>query len=220
MAAFLYFVGRENIRPFSDNKYFKETGLCGIFEGSRNLSIPTAEGPEGPTGTMLSPGPMLPGEMCYDKEKQEWRPSLCGKYWVGFIKDKKPTPMDLQRKSLVKGEEIAGGWVAPQARLLPCQWIPCEDGTWTEGPEEKYKRLWEISEFVWDGMSDDDKFKQEVSPVLKDLCVEIMAFNYRIGKLEAFLCGLTTDTYACSIVRSLLDIRSLEEVSGDGGKKK
>lgn len=80
------------------------------------------------------------GSPMLDPDQQTWQKSGCGRFYVGYWNDKKPTPADLAKPTLIDGP-IRNGWQVPKVR----SWL-------SEGDEKRYiDRL--PRKPVWDGVN-------------------------------------------------------------------
>lgn len=205
----------------------------------------TANGPGGQAGSLavVQSNPDA-GEACrvdtlYEPAKQVWRKGPSGKYWVGYCKDRRPTPAGLARAKLIDGEWTplgqGGGdqeWLIPVARsivrgtTLPKGMVLGEDfETWAPAELPEFLELCNHAGRAWEVLTgaDVDVESGKITCHIPyadgmKICVAALAVNYRVGPIEVSMMGLTnTDMWA--VLRALCDVPMVERVLADRKKK-
>ncbi|MGD9632195.1 MAG: hypothetical protein AB7G28_20650 [Pirellulales bacterium] len=114
-------------------KDFERLGLESLIErGMQAIAFDIAKGPDGGSGSLIgfdSPEHPRDTPTNYDESTQEWRPAAASgslinsRYWVGYVRNQKPRPEELQRSQLQDGIPVelddGGLWVIPIADYLP-----------------------------------------------------------------------------------------------------
>lgn len=213
MAGFLYFLpGLKGVQ----DKDISKRGLEAVIGPSRGVGEVTGAGPSGGPGAMVAEVPTHPDgaqpEINYQPDLQAWAEGskADGGWWVGFWLDAPPGPEDLQRATSLDGywAETQGGqrWITPIARhydlgtasALDCGVYLGTDGELVEGPVlAKYRTLSAHGDRVWESFCHEEGIAPEGAPAPAELgkaesfkiAVEALAFNYRIGLVEASLLG-------------------------------
>jgi hypothetical protein len=154
--------------------------------------------------------------------------------WCGWEKNKPPTPESLLRSDPLPGHQVVLGgqsWMIPQARewafengrtlydiALPksAKYDPAEK-VWHSGDViEKYRRLYDLAQAVYDRYTDRDErtdsFNLPENPL--GVCAEVLAANYFIGPEEMSAMGLVEFNFqsAWSILRLVIDEPGIIEV--------
>lgn len=232
MAQLLYFADGplrltyEQVRSIGLDYPFPDGGFaCGDFTG---------RGPGGEQGCVLTAG-----ERCgYYPDKQHWlripdatfpgkqQLKIAGLH-VGFWRDARPTPAELQVARPLRGRAVRlrdeQDWLVPIARAwsdsdgnagwynaLPGVLRLDTDGQWTSGGVDlRYARLWDIACAWWDGLRqqvpDDHGVIRFDFQGAHDAAVEVLSANYRLRRWEAALLGLFDDQfYSVSEVLNVL----------------
>ncbi len=164
MAGFVYFV--ETKHKSLDLDGIRELRLGYAFESTPECSEALGDTPTGGKGLFFADHERL-GKMRagYAPEEQTWRdlPDLEGqpRRAIGFWKEHRPTPKDLQRKQTAPGLLVRLGddemWQIPTVRKwdeqanewrcdLPCLYDYDKKGKLCQGQAiEKYRHLWDIT---------------------------------------------------------------------------
>lgn len=144
-------------------------------------------------------------------------------YWIGYWKDKPPTPADLERDELVNGHKVrlqdGNEWIVPVVRsfpegtALPSSLKIGKDGTLVTQVLPKYVSLCDRANTLYEwyhGAPDDteDTIKEKVRltdlDILK-LVYEALALNYRVTERELGLLNLITTYNIGDVLRSIID---------------
>jgi hypothetical protein len=180
-------------------------------------------GPGGQAGTVITPvskGRGVPELIGNDPAKQKWVQGSgfgvqgSGKpaYWVGSLIGEPPTPLDLERLSIVAGHGVAdpGGyeWKAPIARaprwdqpygFLPQSFTFGADGEPVSHLDPRWEWLWQLAGEIRDwyiglaGPPDDAPPAEQAThtappfTVLVKHAARILGVNYRVGPQELSL---------------------------------
>ena len=189
-------------------------------------------GPGGESGCLffaLSAGGERPVRIDYQPEFQTWRrmavtPDLY--VYLGIDKEHPVTPKDLVRKSLFRGYaiELAGQtWEIPVIRnpeggsTLPRDWVIEVDGDVTEAVQAQYLELW--TEFVGvvdlffsaDDPSPAGTFVLDRAEAIRR-AIDVLAVNYRFGRLEQNLLRLVNPQTWASILSAAVDLATFWDV--------
>lgn len=105
----------------NDVSVLKEIGCDELFDRSATAMFADQfTGPGGQHGKLIYPSREL-ALASYQPDKQEWFD--CGAYWIGYWKDRKPTPEMLARDPLIDGEPVLlcddQTWVIPICEYFP-----------------------------------------------------------------------------------------------------
>jgi hypothetical protein len=155
----------------------------------------SGKGPGGHSGVLLTAlqDNQAPPRLGYFPEFQNWRPWRSGELWVGIDNEHPPTPGDLARRKQLRGYpfEVAAGLVTvPILRsqrnftTLPQAWSYGSDGQFEESVVDEYRGLWEESAEIWDVVIARKHGAKIERPRGLDLCLKILALNYRYGRQE------------------------------------
>lgn len=203
---------------------FERLGLTELLDRSVTaIATPlAASGPDGGSGKLVTFDAIgLPDTPRYvDLNTQEWRAAPpdpdhelpAGRYWLGYVKAAKPTPVELQRSDLCDGEPVllrdGNQWVVPIADYLPKRLV-INDAT---GNEERQvpKRHAEFVQwanllydwFLSDGFAKLSGEKKEVV-IPRGLTFAAMALekNYRINRLLVDMLELMEDYEAFELTK-------------------
>jgi len=156
-------------------------------------------------------------------------------FWIGYYREFRPTPKDLEKKEMINGNEIELGdgnnWNIPVARnfhegcLLPKGTSMLVKGKLSSYVLEKYFRLQKIAEqlFVHFGLDLNNEFKKD-DDFLKDdtdffiTCADVLGVNYNIDFREISILRLFTTTNTVAILKNVVDMQYVESLLED--KKK
>lgn len=206
MAGFLYFLPRsEPSAPSLDA--IAAAGLGYAFDTQ----------PEAVTCRMNSPCGLGPGFVLGDQSRmgdysvkyapaeQEWRKLPCGCV-VGWYRDAPPGPDDLARDEQLPGYSLTMGdgrqWCWPLVRsvddlgdpvcLLPSVLVrDPESRRLKPGPPlQRYRRIWEETEWVWQALVSGDNTDHELRAL--ETCGVLLGQNYRVSEEEIDLLTLYT----------------------------
>ena len=202
MHDFLYFF--ENRKSFN-NSAADELELSYIYQGS-GRSIQSREcklGSAGPTGNHgVFFGVRNSSLIRFQPDKQKWtpHPNIEGLH-VGYDTDSRPNAQGLARNDMLKGHTWTDHndrkWIIPVARwvgpdgyrhALPRELNFDGEQFMPGNVVEKYSRLWEIGEAAANSIDGEDvvlKFSDAIP-----MCVDALAFNYRISSVEFALAGI------------------------------
>lgn len=139
-------------------------------------------------------------------------------YWIGYDLASQPDPELLQREHIVHGQEHELGdgqiWVCPIVRrkavinALPCRWgVDPETGDYAGTMLPRYNDAWLAAGRILNAQTAGEIERPEAL----ELCVQMLAINYRIGLVEASLLGLLDDTNWKYIWRAATDADFLDE---------
>lgn len=169
-------------------------------------------GPDKQAGLLLAAGDGARAR--YEPDKQTWH-QLSDVLWVGIVNDAPPTPLELQRKTLVHGHlcELQGNaWVIPVLRSLADRVTLPRVPKWVNGTcmltvRKEWQALWQKSARMWDIVtSPEDGFYEEIL----ELTADVMAANYRIDRaLQGVLEILDTLNWE-AVLRAAVDWPAVE----------
>ena len=215
MAGFLYFI--EQHKGPADK--LDEWGISHAFDGTPT-SVYLSQSPYGP-GSLLHDETLKPFTPVFRPDDQVWKLIKPG-VWLGYYKQGKPKPEDLQKSRIIPGYLIplADGnqWRVPLVREYlheqkPSTQLPRKmdfngDG-WTEGEIlEAYQYLTRIVEPFFDRWYEafrEHDFDPEANFLVWDdnpcaEAVQILSCNYRLGNHEAAALGLFTTNQNAALV--------------------
>lgn len=220
--SFLYFFPDRGA-PLSRNAFSeadKKYGLdCVLRNAPLACSGPPAKGPDGQTGVlvMIDRAEFGAANCVYEPAAQEW--VKCSEHhWIGFWKERRPTPELLKREDAIDGEwiEIAGQrWLVPvcgPARVkLPTTFkLNGEIGgdgkrKWKPQVSRAYRHLMEQSERVYNELRSPPKgleLIEEANSRHYDFCADMMKVNYQLGNDEIDALELLTSDSVVEILRA------------------
>ncbi len=198
------------------------------------VSSVESKGPDGGAGVCIFPKPAIgepPDLMTYDAGAQLWH-HVDDRIWIGTLKDKPPTPIDLSRKEQFAGYTVIDSgkreWSVPIARspdgkqTLPTDFY-YERGKVHSRVQERFDSLWQLAERVWDFWNPEEG-EPEVDGMpewLVDAALETLAVNYRVGPAEInalfyLKIGVLDSTSIKNITLALIDF----EIAARAAKKK
>jgi hypothetical protein len=209
--------------------FLAERGVSAAFAGITDVQAQTTcydlpgRGPGGHSGLILqvmdNPAPVRIG---YSETHQVWheRPAGCD-CWVGIDTEYPPSPQELAIGA-PRGYALELGdgqnWKIPIVRSvreersqLPYDFVYGEHGQLETRRAES--RLWELSAEGWNHWFDREQHPTISAEILLELCLETLALNYRVGKVEQNLLRLVNSSNWSRILELLLDVPLLEEYS-------
>lgn len=179
------------------------------------VAVETSAGPDSQAGTVLYAVPThgeLPNQLGYFPDAQAWRPcpDESPDYWIGWLTDSPPLPVDLERSQLTSGwyctDPAGQRWIVPVVRSPrnPRGNLPYGVSFRRVGRQLKpqvdvvgqHRQLWDDTEQLWDwaltrGQPNKEGllilgegFSAEEDQVLIDCAFRGLAVNYRLD-LEA-----------------------------------
>jgi len=165
----------------------------------------------------------------YYKDTQEWTEYNDGKFWIGYQKDYKPKPENLEKENVLIGYEVLLGdgnkWMIPIARrfesgcILPQSVFLDGAGVLKGEILEEFIVFSKQAEDIFDDfiseMEPDKKFKAKVNTVgyMFEIAVEAISLNYNISKWEISLLRLLTTENSTRINLSIIDFPSLQSIA-------
>ena len=206
---------------------YSEAGEAGCAFGIK--SVRTTKGPDGNSGVMCAFPPNGRDNAKIDitfNENQIWRDA--GKYMVGYDKNHKPKPKDLERGEVFGGYGLTLGdgnqWVIPVVRringdsALPSRLkFDATTGGWIKGDVMPvYKKLFNLTCELFDRIkgvaeqSDDDSEEVYLSKG-GELACGALSVNYFVGPQEIDLLGLLTTNNISDILRAAMDWQAVIE---------
>jgi hypothetical protein len=229
----LYFVPgdeptRDQLREIGfDHAEFAELPGCGCKSGpngEQGYVFGLRKGPHA-AAQQLSPS--------YYVDKQVWRETHGGKMWLGWDKDRPPTPEDLQRDAALKtgppgdSQNVAAGfgravrlndchdWIMPAVGVaiehtrLPVVYGGDKNGALVAiAVEEPFGRLWAFVQRFFQATVptwDQEKFTPDD---IVDLITLGLALNYRISRWEVLALGFLSPQ---AMQRALCALEDLPE---------
>jgi hypothetical protein len=137
-------------------------------------------------------------------------------FWLGYDKEARPGPDDLQRAEIVCGYTVnlsdGGKWEIPTAPALPSYLGVTATGERAHKPHPAFATLSEMGDRVMQAFEaanskDETTSETALTPEQEaDICLECLATNYRVGIAEADALCLLTDIDRARILFALLDI--------------
>lgn len=195
----------------------------GSAPGTPFVACQVMNGPGGQHGLVVSPADEFIG---YYEDKQSWKQEVGKDYWVGFWRDKRPTPTTLARATQIAGETIllddGQPWTFPIVRhweefdgeitntiQLPHRMTRNEAGEWIPGKiKERYRKLWHLLAGYLEAVVSDADLYEEYNALI----VEAFQCNYKVSDIEIDLLGLYDLSVRDTITQILLDHKSYAEL--------
>jgi len=232
MSGFLYFVPGKTAGGQVD---LAELGLDGVFPPGKAPAGACMEGPGGDRGWLMAIAPKQFEDFRYSPNAQEWHRAMGGAFWVGWDKQDKPKPANLQRERLLDGHPIiladGNSWQIPVARLagmttgyvLPKVMGLDEDGNPAETVESRYQMLAEAADIVYSAQHGDGGTVLPYEEVER-IAVGALSANYRIGRWGIRALGILTTENMKDILLWLIDWPTLKrfqaELAAQAAQKK
>jgi hypothetical protein len=205
---------------FSADESVLESIRARVFWDVDPKSLPVVgidRGPSGQSGHLLL-GPGQHRVFGFAKDEQEWRD--CGEFWLGWDKQRLPTPEELQRERVVPGEtvKLADGleWVCPVIRrpvegcYLPG--VPAVlqkfGSTYQTKVNPRYLDVWNDSGKAWDRF-----FSKSIKlSEMLDHSVNFLSTNYRIEVASASALEIFDADAMESVLSIGLGLHDIDEV--------
>lgn len=201
---------------------FQRLGLESLLDkGMTALPFEIHRGPDGGGGSLIGfDSAEFPRDTptVYDEKTQEWLPAAtdgelaCGRYWIGYVKGKKPRPEELQRRSLFDGEPVELGdhavWVIPVADYLPRRMsrdrVTGKDISLPVEEHEEFVRLANetFQHFLSEGFAVMLAQNRVVIPNARRLADMALAKNYRVNADVIDLLGIFQDLLLVEIAKA------------------
>lgn len=213
---------------------FEECGDSDLVVRSMSSTVEDG-GPEG-AGLLLGNS----GHNSYDAKRQEWVKSDSGPYWIGYDKDARPAPADLERDPMLNGHKVQLGdgnyWLIPVARHYveldeanALMWAIAfpqrrkfKDGHWTHGDVvARYRDLWAMV-MRMDDMAerdhggDEGAFDDLTIDDTTGMIVEALSVNYRMSAEIASLLDLIDSSHVGKVYHALTDGPSIPSIVAAG----
>ncbi len=225
MGQLLYFIeGVEAVSP----ELLKQLGLAHAFEGGC-AQRRAGNGPGEQTGVVCAADSDHVG---FFPQSQTWRrlPAIASGpvVWIGWATAAPPTPQSLARKDAIEGHPVtlADGqqWIVPIAqrwtgsgfaRAVGARMTLDDQGRWTEGDVlPRYAGLWRIAS-RWQDLREQSSDGEAASLTIAeaaDMCAEVLAVNYRLGRNEVGALQLLDDreTYT-AVLDAAIDLPAFLE---------
>ena len=223
MATFLYFIPEKVMILTQEllTKYHIEYA----FAESKSHTLREAFGPNGKQGIVLcDKRGFSPEEVTFNADLQDWQQVPNSDAWVGFYRDRRPTPKDLLRKDAIASLPVKLGdgneWQVPIVRryvttdeeqfwmrMVPSRitWDAYGNKCYDE-PARKYESLVKIAE-RWIG----DRFTTGVIH-LDTEAVDVLSYNYRIGIAEASVLNLFDSETEKAVLDATIDLENFLSV--------
>lgn len=220
MASFLYFL------PGSGNakELLAEHGFAHALE----YGTPSAIEQTGPAGSdvlglLCVPASKDTASPSYSPDTQVWRRAAGGKVWVGYEKDRKPTPDVLLRNDVRAGYrcKLADDqeWVIPAAALFPAALDLDDEDRVVRKVLPQYVQLSLRAAVILDGFMANKGDFDMTDAELFESATEALAVNYCVGRVEVALLGLLTTDTARAVVYRFLDFPNYQEEKARGEEK-
>jgi hypothetical protein len=200
----------------------KRVGLAELLDRSVSpIATPiVTAGPDGGGGRLITfDSPNLPATPTnIDMATQEWKPAPpsgelpAGRYWLGYVKDQRPTPAELQRADLCDGEPVilrdGNQWVVPIADYLPKRLtVDPSSGKEVREVAERHRAFVHWADSLYEYFLSDGF----AAMLEKDLVVQIpdglagvamaLAKNYRVNRDVVDLLELVEEYEAFEVVK-------------------
>jgi hypothetical protein len=218
-----------------DPQELERRGLGDLLDRSVSpIMMPILSGgPDGGSGKLVTfDGPGLSDTpRNVDTATQEWRAAPpdpeheleAGRYWLGYVKNAKPTPEELQRKQLIDGEPVvlADGcsWVIPIADFAP-ERLTYDPNTGAEisVPEDRHRLFVDRANEIFAHFMS-DSFHELLSKELTATIPGGLSFaglalskNYRVNANAVDLLQLVGQVEAFEIARVAIGMKMVERL--------
>jgi len=224
MAGFLYFKPN-HLTPLAPAD-IKAWGLGYAFTGPLAHCVCQRNTPNGQPGTVFADAHRM-GELAIamDMAQQDWRPMPGGDLYVGYWRNHKPTPEDLERPTQITGYKVKLAddqqWQIPLVRRfdvsqrttvsnLPCYMELDEQGKWQRGQVlDVHAHLWNVTEPIADALI--GEYVHGRPPVVDDekimaAIVSLLMANYVVSAAELSLMhAFTSEANTHAAVMSACD---------------
>lgn len=230
MAGFLYF--KPNYAQLVTPKQVTDWGLGYAFTSGPSGTQCNIHTPTGGSGVVFGDTKRLGDwQPVMDMENQEWRKIPKSDCYVGYWKEARPTPEDLERPNILPGYKMQVGdyeWTVPlTARFdekrralvttLPC-YIDCnDDGEWIESDVlAVHEHLWEMGRIFRDDVM--RRLVDDAAPIdftldqLRNAAVGYLQANYVVGQRElTMMRGLTNESTIHAAILAANDLPTFWE---------
>ena len=211
--------------------------LADLTDLRRDASLAelTGPGPGGQSGCLLCALPVdqePPPRLHYAPDFQTWKPIGDGSLWVGVDNEHPIVAADLRRKKTFQGYEVelAGQqWTVPVIRDpeggtgLPRDFIYGDGGHVEQRIKAAYLSVWEkFSRAVWLFFDPEGPWPLRMDLAEgTDLCLEALALNYRVGRIEQNLLGLIDSETWYMVLAAAVDYPTYRDLAQavEGQKK-
>lgn len=227
MAGFVYYVPTTT----QQKKVLAEAGFP--FVADACLPGAGGTGPDGQTGSTfcLQKGVHADArepKVGYYPEEQEWRD--CGKWWLGWEKDGRPTAADLQLREAPIGHPVElgehGAFVVPVVRNwdgnpgIPTKWGYDDERNVVRKIPEKHRELWEFVSRLYEATFRENGEVILISEALAGTTLAL-SLNYRLSVDEVFHLEMLGDDEFLACRDAMLDWERIKtEVAAMETKKK
>ncbi|MBW3538766.1 MAG: hypothetical protein KY476_00700 [Planctomycetes bacterium] len=237
MSAFLYFIPETNKNSLSPagelaRARLRELGLGHVFADCHSLSDDVSaidlggRGPDDRCGVILCALPVsreAPRRLGYYAKEQTWLPGPDDaegrpRWYLGFNPAEPPKPADLARVKVIKGYRVelnGQTWEVPLLRApsgdsnLPQTLGWDRSGSLTTVVREQYREAWERSAITYDALLGGGSLDYATA---LDLCLEALALNYRLGRLEVTTLELLDTQNFIEVLGSTIDLPKVKEL--------
>lgn len=161
------------------------------------------------------------GGVGYFADKQTWFEFDNGRLWIGYYTNNKPKALDFAKVEQLPGHYVELGdgsaWLCPIARrfqegsVLPATIMINSSGEYKLVTVDKYLPLQKDADRVNGIFHETEKFEDMNMQELYEIATRCLQMNYNISRLEVTVLRLITTVNVFEIVKSLLDVQSLEE---------
>lgn len=218
-------------KPTADEADLKALGLGHAITSKGLTSLRVDQGPDQGKGLIVVPewhGAPRPHRHA---EGTEWRKGTDGKWWVGYVNDSRPEPMDLVRSQVYDGQVVrlrdGREWIIPRChavledrpitlpRVLD---LDASATTWQARPAPEFEALCVDAYGIWSCYISQEN-DLEASEQIR-IAVDALGANYRIGPVEAALLQLLGTQEIGKILRAMIDADEIERRAIEIAKKK
>jgi hypothetical protein len=190
--------------------------------GTQDLSFfePNSPGPGGQAGLLLFPFGVN-GEAAREiglyPERQTWKQSPCGTFWIGFANAELPTPEGLRRRTkLFEGHDVelnGQTWHVPVVRRPPnVTSLPREmefdaAGNLTYALAGVHQQLWDRLGNYVETIYGPREYSPDDDREWVPLAIDVLAINYRVGRTTQNVLHLVnSDTYQ-QVLNAAVDVQ-------------
>lgn len=231
MAGILVFIPKSTSQQPSE---LVRVGLGPLLDASVDaIPTPVPTGPDGGPGMLwtflarVAGAPTSPREV--NLKSQEWQPAAPrdgltrGRFWLGYVKDARPSAGDLQRSELHEGEAVklldGNQWLIPIAEMLPrLLEIDPATGEETKQPPAKHRDFVMRANEVFN-LFLSDSFHELVSKERRVVIPEGLTFaalalakNYRVTREVVSLLQLIGEYEAFEVARVASGLSAVERM--------
>lgn len=211
MASFSIFIpGKRGANP----QHLKDCGLDSLLvDGAPVMADVLQHGPDGGEGVLCTwDDPLDPDKNQspgVNLQRQTWKKSPEGNYWIGWETERPVRPTDIQRKKIYQGCEVVlhdgNSWLVPTARQLPHIL-----GIGEPRIDKKYKPFFDKARAnldSWLRLTETNEAQWYITPKHAGFlfCCEALALNYRITPAIADCLEIVSTDEMFAVIEAITD---------------